>query len=125
MRNNRQNTFQSIRSEGGLLPSDLLQRVSGRDADVPGLTDASYHLSGEKLNEAINRSWNRLTGAWKAFKGALEPLPDADPATSVTREKWLLPLFEELKYGRLQTRKAETIDSKSYPVSHGCPLRGG
>ncbi|NBB81121.1 MAG: N-6 DNA methylase [Verrucomicrobia bacterium] len=119
MRTTKNNTFQTIRSEGGLLPADLLQRLSGRDKDIPGVTDSSYHLSGERLNEAINRSWNRLSGAWTAFQEALEKLPEAEPATSITREKWLLPLFEELKYGRLQTSKAQTIDSKSYPVSHG------
>jgi len=119
MRTAKNNTFQTIRSEGGLLPSDLLQRLSGRDKDIPGVTESSYHLSGEKLNEAINRSWNRLSGAWKAFQDALTDVPDADPATSVTREKWLLPLFEEFKFGRLQTSKAHTIDSKTYPISHG------
>lgn len=118
MRISKNNTFQTIRSEGGLLPSDLLQRLSGRDKDIPGISDSSYHLSGEKLNEAINRSWNRLSGAWAAFQKALAEVPDGDPATSVTRGKWLLPLFEELKYGRLQTSKAEQIDAKSYPVSH-------
>ncbi|MEX2382209.1 MAG: N-6 DNA methylase, partial [Opitutales bacterium] len=114
-----QNNFQTIRSEGGLLPSDLLQRLSVRDPEVPGLSDSSYHLSGEKLNEAINRSWNRLSGAWKAFQAALGEISESDPATSVTRQKWLLPLFEELKYGRLQTSKAKEIEGKSYPVSHG------
>ncbi len=119
MRISKNNTFQTIRSEGGLLPSDLLQRLSGRDKDIPGVSESSYHLSGEKLNEAINRSWNRLSGAWKAFQDALTDVPDADPATSITREKWLLPLFEEFKFGRLQTSKAHTIDSKTYPISHG------
>lgn len=115
----RNNTFQTIRSEGGLLPSDLLQRLSSRDGEVPGLSDSSYHLSGEKLNEAINRSWNRLTGAWKAFQGALADVGESEPATTVTREKWLLPLFEELKYGRLQTARAREIEGKTYPISHG------
>lgn len=119
MRISKNNTFQTIRSEGGLLPSDLLQRLSGRDKDIPGVSESSYHLSGEKLNEAINRSWNRLSGAWKAFQNGLADVPDAEPATSVTREKWLLPLFEEFKFGRLQTSKAHTIDSKTYPISHG------
>jgi hypothetical protein len=44
-----------------LLPVDLLQRISENDASLKGLTPESYHLApGEKLNEAINRSWNRL-----------------------------------------------------------------
>lgn len=54
-------------------------------------------LEGMEQNDLSREELQQLTGAWKAFKGGLEPLPDADPATSVTREKWLLPLFEELK----------------------------
>src|SRR5512147_113901 len=111
--------FLTIRAEGALLPVDLLQRIVENDPDLGGLTPESYHLSGEKLNEAINRSWNRLLGAWAAFRVAREKLPEGDPGTSVTREKWLLPLFDELDYGRLQITKAIEIEGKSYAISHG------
>ena len=110
--------FLTIRAEGALLPVDLLQRIMENDHDLGGLTPESYHLSGEKLNEAINRSWNRLLGAWAAFSIAAEKLPEGDPGTSVTREKWLLPLFDELDYGRLQTTRAIEIEEKSYAISH-------
>ena len=111
--------FLTIRAEGALLPVDLLQRIVENDSELGGLTPESYHLSGEKLNEAINRSWNRLLGAWVAFSVAKEKLPEGDAGTSVTREKWLLPLFDELDYGRLQTTKAIDIEGKSYAISHG------
>jgi hypothetical protein len=111
--------FLTIRVEGALLPVDLLQRIVENDKDFGGLTPESYHLSGEKLNEAINRSWNRLLGAWAAFSAGREKLPEGDPGTSVTREKWLLPLFDELDYGRLQTTRAIEIEGKSYTISHG------
>jgi hypothetical protein len=112
-------SFLTIRAEGALLPVDLLQRIVENDRDLGGLTPESYHLSGEKLNEAINRSWNRLLGAWAAFSAGREKLPEGDPGTSLTREKWLLPLFDELDYGRLQTTKAIDIEGKSYAISHG------
>jgi len=108
----------TIRTEGGLLPPDFLQRLTGLQADVPGLTPDSYHLAGEKLHEAASRAWNRLLGVWTAFQAAAEQLPSSDPATTVTREKWLLPLFAELGYGRLQPARAIEVDGKSYPVSH-------
>ena len=34
----------------------------------------------------------------------------------MTRERWLLPLFEELGYGRLVQQPAIEIDGKSFPV---------
>ena len=41
-----------------------------------------------------------------------------DPATGPTREKWLLPLFQELGYGRLIAAKPVEIDGKPYAISH-------
>ncbi|MCD6598974.1 MAG: N-6 DNA methylase [Dehalococcoidia bacterium] len=112
------NLFTTIRTEGAILPPDLLQRISSGDSDLEGLTPESYHLSGERLNEATNRSWNKLEGVWGAFKTTRDRLPENDLGTSVTRERWLLPLFQELGYGRLFTTRAIEIDGKSYPISH-------
>ncbi|MEQ8676540.1 MAG: N-6 DNA methylase [Aggregatilineales bacterium] len=112
------NIFTTIRTEGALLPPDLLQRIS-EGTNIDGLTSESYHRPGEKLNEAINRSWNALQGAWASFKNAQERLPEGDLGTTITRERWLLPLFRELDYGRLQTATAVEIDGRSYPISHG------
>lgn len=116
----RISAFGTVHSEGGLLPVDLLVRVSALDTSLAGLTPAGYHLAdGERLNEAINRSWNRLVGAWAGFRDALAKLPDDDrTATNITRNRWSLVLFQELGYGQLQTAKSTEIDGKSYPVSH-------
>jgi hypothetical protein len=60
-----------------------------------------------------------LQGAWANFRAAMEKSSPSDPGTTLTRERWLLPLFQELGYGRLITAKAVEVDGKSYPVSHG------
>jgi len=112
------NIFTTIRTEGALLPPDLLQRIS-EGQGIDGLTPDSYHRPGEKLNETINRSWNALQGAWTSFKTAQDKLPEEDAGTTITRSRWLLPLFRELDYGRLQTANAVEIDGRSYPISHG------
>ena len=118
MRTRYADTFTTVRTEGGLLPPDILRRVVDLDRSLGGLTPEDYHLSGERLTEATNRSWNRLLGAWAAFQSARSDLPESDLGTTVTRERWLLPLFQELGYGRLLTAKAEEIDGRSYAVSH-------
>ena len=103
----RSDIFTTIRTEGAILPADLLQRIAEGDRRLEGLTPEDYHLAGnEKLNEAANRSWNRLLGAWLAFNDAAQKLRPDDPGTSVTRERWLLILFQELGYGRLQSTRA-------------------
>ncbi len=119
MQSRRRDRFTTVLTEGSILPADLLQRIVARGSGLDGLSPASYHLAeGEKLNEAINRSWNRLTGVWSGFQSVLAKLPANDPATSATREKWLLPLFQEFGYRRLLPAKPVEIDGKSYSSSH-------
>ena len=96
-------TFTTVKTEGGILPADLLQRIAeGRNLE--GLRpEDDYHLfPGERLNEAITRAWNRCLGAWRGFDAQRARLPESDRGTTLTRERWLLILFQELGYGRLQ-----------------------
>jgi len=111
--------FSTIRTEGAMLPSDILVRVASGDKSLGGLEESSYHLApGEKIGEATNRAWNRLQAAWANFQSGREKLAVTDTGTSLTRERWLLPLFQLLDYGRLQAAKAEEIGGKSYAISH-------
>jgi hypothetical protein len=113
-------TFTTIRTEGGLLPSDLLAGVASLEKAIPGLSTADYHLvKGENLGNRITESWNKLTAAWKHFTEQMAILPESDQGTTLTRDRWLQPLFGELGFGRLQTTRAIEVDGKSYPVSHG------
>lgn len=119
MKGEQGNTFTTVRTEGALLPSDILRRIVESDRELDGLDSESYHLEkSEKINEAVNRAWFRCLGAWRVFKSAKEKLPDADIGTTATRERWLLVLFQELGYGRLMTSKAQEIDGNTYPISH-------
>jgi len=112
--------FTAIRSEGGLLPADLLARIAAGDKSLPGTDEASYGLlAHETLGEAVNRAWSRLVGAWRAFRDASDKLPESDRGTTLTRERWLLPLFHELGFGRLAVAKAVEVDGRSFAVSHG------
>ena len=111
--------FHTLRTEGGLLPQDLLQRIALEDKTLPGLTPEAYHLDeGDRLRDAINRAWTRVTAAWRSFQAALAKLPEADRATTATRERWLFPLFDELRYGRLAKAPAATLDGRSFAISH-------
>src|SRR5262249_59804380 len=104
-----------IRSEGAILPPDLLRRVADGDRELGGLRAEDYHLApGERINEAINRAWSRLQGAWASFRGATARLAPGDAATAVTRERWLLPLFQELGYGRLQPARPVQGDGPTH-----------
>lgn len=108
-----------VRTEGGLLPPDLLERVRALDRMLPGLDEAAYGLAkGERFGEAITRSWNELVGHWARFREELVNVPPSEPGTTTTRERFLLPLMEQLGYGRLSPIRAVELEGKSYPVSH-------
>jgi hypothetical protein len=113
----------TVRSIGSLLPPDILAAVTA--ADLPGLRPTDYGLpDGETIREAANRSWDRLRGAWQAFRRLVPATSSGEPPTGAhtetTRGRWLRVLFEELGYGRLPAVPAGglTVDGESYPVSH-------
>src|SRR5262249_9700492 len=112
--------FTAITSEGGLLPTDFLQELVDPKTAIEGIGAVDYHLAeDERIGEQINRSWNRLQGCWQNFKKAIADKLGGDSTTSETRERWLLPLFQELDFGRLSIAKPIEVDGRSYPVSHG------
>ena len=135
----------NVRSEGALLPVDVLQRIVSRDRELPGMYpklsqgDSSESLEreknpwnlsgGERLTDAINRSWQKMLAVWRRFAELRDNLPEGDPGTRLTREELLLPLFAELGYGRLVAARPEDrlvrgsgmasgSQEKSYPISH-------
>ena len=123
MRTRLNTTFPSIRTEGVLLPADLLQRIAAFDSDLGGFQPEAYGLPpNERLNEAINHAWKRMQGFWASFSKLIDAGTGAGaggPTLSQTRERWLLPLFDQLGFGRLSTARAIEIDDKRYPISHG------
>ncbi len=116
----KEQIFTGITSQGGLLPADFLAALSDPKSGIDGLDPLSYRLApGERLGEQVNRSWNRLKGCWANFQRALAAKESSDPTTTETRERWLLPLFQELDFGRLAAVKPLEIDGRTYSVSHG------
>jgi hypothetical protein len=112
----RASQFQTIRTEGAILPPDILRSIAALAVD--GVSADSYHLPpSTKLNEAISQAWTALLAHWKAFREAREKLPAHDETgTALTNERWLLPLFKELDYGRLTTSKSPEIDGRTYSI---------
>ena len=71
----RSDQFQTIRTEGALLPPDILQWISSLKVD--GVSPQAYHLPpSTKLNEAIAHSWGVLQKYWKGFQEARQVLDD-------------------------------------------------
>lgn len=113
----RNEKFIYVKLEGPLLTYDQLKRVL--DGKAEGVSPGEYGLApGEKINEAISREWEKAQRHWQAFRKGLDGLPSDDPATSLTRERWLMPLFSILGYGRLQAARGLKANGEDYPISH-------
>jgi len=109
--------FQTIRSEGGLLPPDLLRRVLDRHSALAGTRPQDYGLSPEeRFNEAITLSWNRLHKNYSEFRTAAASLPEGEAGTGLTNDKWALPLLRELGFGFLPASAGPEIAGRTYAI---------
>jgi hypothetical protein len=117
--------FIGISLEGGLLPPSLLELIAAGSKDLKGSRPEDYHLAAaERLGDAASRKWLYLRGVYKSFRDRLTKLSETDPATSETREHWLLVLLSELGFGRVPFIRGgldaseKTGMDKTYPISH-------
>jgi len=114
----RTHDFQTIRSEGGLLPPDLLRRVIDPKGKLDGTRPEDYSLPpGDRLNEIITQSWNRLRKYWADFRAAAANLPEGEPGTGLTNDKWSLTLLRELGFGLLPTSAGPEIGGRTYAIN--------
>jgi len=114
----RNQEFQTIHSEGGLLPPDLLRRVLDPKENLEGMTPEAYGLPpGERFNEVITQSWNRLRKHWADFRSSAKNLPENEPGTALTNDKWSVPLLRELGFGLLPATTAPEINGRTYAIN--------
>ncbi|WP_329139849.1 Eco57I restriction-modification methylase domain-containing protein [Streptomyces sp. NBC_00670] len=123
----RNQVFTAVHTVGGLLPADMLVRVS-EGKDVPGSGPADYGLpSSRSVRDEAERSWEYLKPLWRDLRkhlpGAAETgAPSTDP-TGRAGTDWLAPLWRELGFGRLTPVgpagiTADSDPEKKFPVSH-------
>ncbi|MEU3147275.1 hypothetical protein [Streptomyces sp. NPDC006999] len=123
----RNQVFTAVHTVGGLLPADMLVRISeGRD--VPGSKPADYGLpSSRSVRDEAERSWEYLKPLWRDLRKRLPEdtetgVPAGDP-TGRAQADWLAPLWQELGFGRLTPVgpagiTADSDAEKKFPVSH-------
>lgn len=114
--------YPSIRIEGAILSPDILDRLD----DLAGQRPADFGLEGTaKVKDEIARAWADAQDYWRIFQRKLESVRADSPATTETRQQWVLPLLGLLGYQLDFQPKSAEANGKLYPLSHRVANRGG
>ena len=108
--------YSTIRIEGSILSADILDKIS--QEELSGQTAGDFGFSGNtKVKDEIARAWADAQDMWRVYKRRIDHLKDTDYGTSETRKFWIVPLLEMLGFDAGIAR-AETVNGKSYAISH-------
>lgn len=114
-------SYPSIRIEGAIFSPDILERLE----DAPGQRPADFNLdTGTKVKDEIARAWADAQDYWRIFQRKLDSLKPDSPATTETRQQWIVPLFGLLGYQLEYQPKGVELNGKNYTISHRAINRG-
>lgn len=107
--------YPSIRIEGSILSPDILERIE----DLPGQKPADFGFdSSAKVKDEIARAWADAQDYWRIFQRKLETLKPNSPATTETRQQWMVPFLGLLGYQLEYQAKGAELNGKIYSISH-------
>jgi hypothetical protein len=107
--------YPSIRIEGAILSPDLLDRLE----DAPGQRPADFGFNGGiKVKDEIVRAWADAQDYWRIFQRKLETVKPDSPATTETRQQWVVPLLGLLGYQLDYQSRGLELNNKIYAISH-------
>ncbi|GAB4187085.1 MAG: N-6 DNA methylase [Roseiflexaceae bacterium] len=116
--------YTTIVTEGGLLPSDLLEAIVA-GGELPGQRPEDFGLERNRgLTDEISAAWGDARSYWDSFQRGLKRLRSGDAGTSVTREQWILPLLRTLGYELVFNQQAYLVEGRSYAISHRAGQHG-
>lgn len=114
-------SFPSIRIEGSIFSPDILERLE----EAPGQRPADFGLdTNTKVKDEIARAWADAQDYWRIFQRKLESLKADSPATTETRQQWIVPLLGLLGYQLEYQAKGVELNGKNYTISHRAINRG-
>lgn len=113
--------YTAIRSEGGLIPDDLLDKIANEE--IAGQKAADFGFpKGRHLLDQIQSVWSDALDFWNVFRRRMESPPESDPyGTTLTREKWLYLLLNDpqtFAYDLKLQPSAVSANGASFPISH-------
>ncbi len=107
-----------IRSEGGLIPYDILDSIANEEAGLGQQAKDFGLAAGRRLTDEIARAWSDAQDYWHIFQRRGTSLPESETGTTLTR-KWVTDLLNDLLgYDLAYQPSGAVILGKNYPISH-------
>jgi hypothetical protein len=111
----------SIRLEGSILSADILDAIERGDRSHQAPKDFGLDPS-TKVKDEIADAWAAARAYWSAYQVKISRLREGATGTTETRNQWLVPLLGLLGY-QLNLTESETLQGKTYRISHRDPAR--
>jgi hypothetical protein len=106
-----------IRIEGGIFSPDLLESLAHGDLQGQKPSDFGYKHETEMLNH-LAALYSEARALYQQFRHAHEQLPDDQSDTTLTRQRWVIPLLKLLEYQPTYIAEAHIVDQSRYRISH-------
>jgi hypothetical protein len=111
----------SIRLEGSILSADILDAIERGERSHQLPKDFGLDPS-TKVKDEIADAWAAARAYWAAYQVKISRLKEGATGTTETRNLWLVPLLGLLGY-QLNLAESETLQGKTYRISHRDPAR--
>jgi hypothetical protein len=108
--------YACITIEGGLFPSDLLDRLA--TGDIEGQKATDFGIDGaRRLADEIQAAFSDARVRWESFERRLERSKESP--TTITREDWMIPFLELLGFYDIQVQRSSAeAGGEAYFISH-------
>lgn len=111
----------SIRLEGSILSADILDAIERGERSHQAPKDFGLDPA-TKVKDEIADAWAAARAYWAAYQVKISRLKEGATGTTETRNQWLVPLLGLLGY-QLNLAESETLEGKTYRISHRDPAR--
>ena len=107
----------AVRLEGALLGPDFLERLA--EGDLPGQKPKDFGLPPHRsLIDEVASAYRDAKDQWALFRRRLERLSEGDPATTLTRDAWVIPFLGLLGYELRYNPQSYEAGGISFGISH-------
>jgi len=110
-------TTQVIRIEGGLFSADILERL--QQGNLPGQKPSDFGCKNEnELLNLIAALYEEARALYQRFLHDHERLPETESDTTLTRQRWVIPLLNLLEYAVEFNPESYLVEQTRYRISH-------